>query len=86
MIVQISPARYILEFNFEEELGERTKREGGIVAFDNNVGSNQKTVVPFFATGRHKESVVHQLSQSYVDLSKRTERKAPTKVFYLNEL
>ena len=86
MVVTRSPAQYILEINFEEELTERIKCEGGIVVFDDNVCSNQKTVGPFFARGRHKESVVNQLSQSNVDLSKRTERKAPTKMFHLNEI
>ena len=51
----------------------------GFVVIDDNLGSNQKTKGPFFTRGRHKESVVLQVSNSYADLSERTKRKSSNK-------
>ena len=75
MVINRSPAQLNLEFTFEEELRERNQSEDGIVFHDDNLGSKQKIIGPFFTRCRHKGSVVHQLSQSYVDLPKRTKKE-----------
>ena len=42
------------------------------VVLDDLLDSNQKLRDPFFTRGRHMDSDVYYLSQSYIDLPKRT--------------
>ena len=63
----------IEDISVEEVLEDRTIKDfqNCCVVFDNMLDSNQKLIDPFHC-GRHNDSDVYYLSQSYFDLPKRT--------------
>ena len=66
----------LLNVSVEECLEYRTKQDfqNCCVVFDDMLDRNQKLINPFFTRGRHNDSDVYYLSQSYFDLPKRTIR------------
>ena len=60
----------------KEHLKDRAKQvfQNCFVVFDVMLDSNQKLIDPFFTRGRHNDLDAYYLSQSYLDLPKRTIR------------
>ena len=56
-LVTKSPARFNLDFITQEEATGKSKCRSIVIVFDDKLHSNQKAKDPFFAKGRHEDSI-----------------------------
>ena len=69
-----------------DEIKPLNEYEKGIIVFDDILGSsNSRFIDQFFNRGRHNNSDIYYLSQSYFDLPKRTIRKNSNKIILFNQ-
>ena len=69
-----------------DEIKPLNEYENGILVFDDILGSsNSRFVEQFFIRGRHNNSDIYYLSQSYFDLLKRAIRNNSNKIILFNQ-
>ena len=69
-----------------DEIKPLSEYENGIIVFDDILGSsNSRFVDQFFIRGRHNKLDIYYLSQSYLDLPKRTIRNNSNKIILFNQ-
>ena len=69
-----------------DEIKPLNEYENGIIVFDNFLSlSNSRFKDQFFIRGRHKNLDIYYLSQSYIDLPKRTMRNISNKIILSNQ-
>ena len=69
-----------------DEIKPLNEYENGIIVFDDILGSsNSRFIDQFFIRGRHNNSDIYYLSQSYFDLPKRTIRNNSNKIILFNQ-
>ena len=73
------------EYNIEGEIREVSDYAEAFVTFDVMLDWNQEAVGPLLSRGRHKDLIVHTLSESCFDFWKRTIRK-DSNIFFVKQI
>ena len=90
IITKSHPEQYTNSKIKIKEIGHEIKPlneyENGIIVFDDILGSsNSRFTDQFFIRGRHNNLNIYYLSQSYLDLPKRTIRNDSNKIILFNQ-